>query len=977
MKARFLLLSMFITMLAFAIVGCTDNDEPSPSTPSTPSTPETPTEPTVPKFSYKLADNVAIMSDEVAKKIVAGSYEKNEFTISSSVSEDKLPKVGSLIIIDTPTEALPSGLLAKVEGVKSDASGHKISYSYAELTDAFINLDIPEQALEFEVAKVLSPDGTEMKFSQTRASGKTTLHVGIPEVGWEFDKGLSVTPKMSMDLTMLFQLTIAEASIQSLLLKVKNNMVFGADIAISASKDLINKHHPLFSIACTPIVYPPIVIVPFIDVYAVFKATGKISFETSITFKPQFSAMLTYSDAYGVGGKVDMDFLGDDALELSIGPKLEGSINWGLGVGPSFSIYHKNVLTLGMSLDATQKETISAKFDLAAISEGKLNFFEMENPEYNIAFSLMLHTFASLLTKEVSYDVPEAIWPLEKKPVVPQMVDEYTLEVDGGKAVLNMKVEEGALLYGDLKVKFSDASLPEDPNPIVADFDFTQEKRDMLDNGEVSVPVTASATLKDGVSYSFDVVMNLLGFEIVLYHVDAEAAKDDVYEANIRHILKSIYNTARKGEWKDCNWMSDVVPVSKMTNVKVEKKQVAYGYRTPEVMVYTITIPQSWAMNKKLNVEYEWFDWDFQEESGYKYPRNYWDLIIEGKRQMDEIIIEDRGIHQVIMEDSGSEIGTLAIRNSLLAYDMLNSNSFKPSLKTLDFTGSVLDDSKYASPSLYVANILPSERLILDDTYEKECKITIDGRGRTLPAISTKGMENLTSINITNAKIPKAAFVDVESNNTDNLVEIIGGLGNMRIRENSYYDNHKDKHAVGLGLKDCSAAEATVSFAGGFKYIHITSSQFKKIVLDSGAYNLMKFKMYDSTMDAVDVSGCPELVVFDVSKNKIKQLSVLSCLELDELRANSCDGLSSFNASNLPNCYAGIFIQDNTSLTGKMLPIFDEQWTEYDKRYYYYTEDGGKTIKHKDRGYGWYYDGEPSRGYHRSKDWWTWGKGSE
>ena len=73
MKARFLLLSMFITMMAFAIVGCTDNEEPLPSIPIIPSTPETPTQPTVPKFSYKLADNAAIMSDEVAKKIVADS----------------------------------------------------------------------------------------------------------------------------------------------------------------------------------------------------------------------------------------------------------------------------------------------------------------------------------------------------------------------------------------------------------------------------------------------------------------------------------------------------------------------------------------------------------------------------------------------------------------------------------------------------------------------------------------------------------------------------------------------------------------------------------------------------------------------------------------------------------------------------------------------------------------------------------------
>ena len=294
----------------------------------------------------------------------------------------------------------------------------------------------------------------------------------------------------------------------------------------------------------------------------------------------------------------------------------------------------------------------------------------------------------------------------------------------------------------------------------------------------------------------------------------------------------------------------------------------------------------------------------------------------------------------------------------------------------MDFTGSDLDEEHGLYANLKVSNIWPTERLVLDDTCEGSSRISIDGQGRTLPAISTKGMENLTSINITNARIPQKAFVDVESNNTA-MVELIGGPGNMRIRENSYNDDHHDEHAVGLGLEDCVAADETVSFAGGFKYIHITSGKFDKIVIDAEAYNLMIFKMYESTMNEVEVSGCPGLIEFNISKNKIKQLSVTNCPELEDLYASGCEGLSSFNASNLPSCNGGIHIKDNKSLTGIMLPIFDEHWTDYDKRYFYYTEDGGATIKHDDRGYGWWYEGEPSRGYHRSKDWWIWGTGSE
>ena len=74
--------------------------------------------------------------------------------------------------------------------------------------------------------------------------------------------------------------------------------------------------------------------------------------------------------------------------------------------------------------------------------------------------------------------------------------------------------------------------------------------------------------------------------------------------------------------------------------------------------------------------------------------------------------------------------------------------------------------------------------------------------------------------------------------------------------------------------------------------------------------------------------------------------------------------MSSFEASGLP-AIEELDCSHNTSLTGVMLPVFDQMLNagytpHYDIRYEYEWEE----LK-KDNGFGYYYEGEPERGYHR------------
>lgn len=97
------------------------------------------------------------------------------------------------------------------------------------------------------------------------------------------------------------------------------------------------------------------------------------------------------------------------------------------------------------------------------------------------------------------------------------------------------------------------------------------------------------------------------------------------------------------------------------------------------------------------------------------------------------------------------------------------------------------------------------------------------------------------------------------------------------------------------------------------------------------------------------------------------QIGELSVSGLSRLENLYCDdsGLTSLSLSNLP-AIKDLRCHNNKSLTGVMLPIFDEMFSRgyapmYDQRYTYNT-DG--TVK-SDLGYGFYYEDEPGCGYHR------------
>lgn len=117
-------------------------------------------------------------------------------------------------------------------------------------------------------------------------------------------------------------------------------------------------------------------------------------------------------------------------------------------------------------------------------------------------------------------------------------------------------------------------------------------------------------------------------------------------------------------------------------------------------------------------------------------------------------------------------------------------------------------------------------------------------------------------------------------------------------------------------------------------YVYTDDTGRRKCVLDLRDNNLVGM---------ADLSGCTALVDLCCYNNQLKSLDVSGCTALNYL-----------------NCSGNPITQMITE------PFLSIPYFYYDRRYNYYTDDDGRTYWEYcySDGHGWYYPGEPQKGYH-------------
>lgn len=114
-------------------------------------------------------------------------------------------------------------------------------------------------------------------------------------------------------------------------------------------------------------------------------------------------------------------------------------------------------------------------------------------------------------------------------------------------------------------------------------------------------------------------------------------------------------------------------------------------------------------------------------------------------------------------------------------------------------------------------------------------------------------------------------------------------------------------------------------------------------------------------LKSLALNGCSSIKSLDCSSLSLQNLGILNCSSLETLRCenNNLTSLNTEGCSSLRNLSC-----QNNSITQQIPSLFKQLYTfVHDQKYLYYYDDNG-NLTYSVNEAGWYYPGEPEKGYH-------------
>lgn len=928
-----------IALTCLLIISCgksTNGQEAPPTNPPTDPPTEDPTGgPDFPGiveeegYSYTLDSYSRVLPLESAKALSDVDPDRKTFRIPAEVAKGLIMETCGKIIINTPTEQFPEGLLAMIQEVTPETDGsYLVRYSDAHLLECFKEMNVDECDIDLasHIKEIVDAKGNSLEFQTTRAAGTEKMHVTVPRIELDLPYGISVTPRMDADITMKTQVKIANYTLSTLNLIVDADCTIGADISADCDFTDISwtPRQQICSIILGAIPIGPLVVTPTLDIFAFISFDMNLKLEASVSYKRAVRAHLHYDEAAGIDISTRMYDEAPDAFQYTVGPKLEGGITYGLGIGPGVKLYGGSI-GASISLNPGLKESISASFNLADDKSYRSvrNAFAFPwngvSPTHNSDFVLNATAWLYGVGYGFSADTPPVTWPIKSQPVVPQLSDRLEVINDGQNVTVNAYVQGGQSLFrGPLTALLYHVGPSGIPGDFVAaDFDFDQSKYEELESCD-NVKITAAAQIEPGKKYNLDVIMDLNGFPLLLrsYETNTEGINDGLSSA-IRAILKDLRASA-DGEWKKCNWDDPNVQIGDYRNVSLIKDEGMY--------YVSITIPEDWPMGSELTVK--------PHTEGLESILYNWELHVDGKdRHFSKVDIDDPLLDDIYISDHVESFGIHTEVGSRSLYTL------PADIRELDFSRTFsISDNVTISLERY-----PNLKSMVFDDCPTMKVLTIEGgkKNSAMPSLKAGGGTLLSDLWLKNLTLGDNSSFGTTANFT-NL--------------------HVSSSCSGVFSGVYNAAQ--IKLEGNFESISIASCPSLKDIRIS----------YDTRSPSLSISLNPVLETATVTMRSeenpsyhIDRLSVTDCPQLKSLECLNI-GMTSLELSGLPSLIH-LDCCHNHKLTGEMLPFFDEMYSRgrtpsYDVRYYnYYWE--GPGYAYKDRGYGFYYPEEPDCGYHR------------
>ena len=894
-------------------------------------------------LSYTLSEGTVVAPKALASYITSHDKGLKTFAVSKSAPKDLLPAVPCNLIVNTPTDVLPQGLLCNVWSMEEGADGYVFYYNDVDFTSVFkeLNLDTDEIDLAEYVTEIKDAEGNDVPFTKTKAATKQSFHIELPQAGWDLPGGFSLTPKMTLDIALKLQMIVGDYKISTLNVKVDTEAQIGADLELMVEVGA-EKYFKLLSVYVAAIPLGPVVLTPSVDIYAMVGVDGKIGLSASASTVLRTSASLHYDEINGLSGETSSEDPEPGETKYSASPKVEAGFYYGLGVGPAIGIF-TDIIQTGITLNLKRREAISTSINFSKLVAGPGGWIPetLANAEYSVSWlvNAALHLRAFGMTEDES--TPDVTVSNTSYKMFPPIAKEYELKQGAGEGfTVKTQVTAPSIFPGCQGDPAGELvlCLVEADNALatkqVFPFDMDGQKAAAL-WADPDTPQTIEATVSGlipGRIYKAVIAWRYGDCYVELVDLKTLLALDSNHIKAIRGILSDI-RSCGVGDWEGCNWDEDT-PISRMNGVGITgpDENADKSYRM------AITLKEDWKLGGNLKVAnhssgvsdlYWTLDWDARAWADH--PD---DSDLRGCKDFDSIVIEDESFNEL----------------------------YSPAL-TKTFS---CHSPKHYSSMVIATEVLDLSRSGVRDIYAYMGSNGMWGVGDYPTKVSADNCPDLREVSL---DYPEGKSLEFSAVNCPSLIALsLCGGGTIRFTPETVSGQSSSKAERGLYL-DCPGMES-VAIGNGWKdasVCHISS------VTAAGAQNLCSLKI-GAGVTSLTIADCPNL----------ESLNARFMDDKGDLQAFSISGTPKMKKLNIEG-HKKLIMQvpavfDEIRSRGGELLYYERYWytsTSEDKGSTYYDLSGTwrlcRTIEYgsyteycyyHDCGYGFYYPDEPNRGYH-------------
>lgn len=241
------------------------------------------------KCEYELAYSTEIVPESTAATIVAGSGPYGSFTVKDTPENDIWGRNRFFIL--PSCDAYPNGLCAKINGRQTNPDGTStIRYAECALENVFQNLDLQACGdLVPHVDRILDGSGEEIPFKLTKAIGKDRFVIELPQArlrNWDETVIFQIN-KGKLELDMLLSVVINDAKLRYFGAKLNPTIDLDIDMEANVQKSFVDKSHPFMTIICGAFPAGPVVITPLIEISFIVGAKGKVALTAGLKYKQE------------------------------------------------------------------------------------------------------------------------------------------------------------------------------------------------------------------------------------------------------------------------------------------------------------------------------------------------------------------------------------------------------------------------------------------------------------------------------------------------------------------------------------------------------------------------------------------------------------------------------------------------------------------------------------------------------------------